>query len=169
VYHSIPPVIAKPNEKPRFVQLYVIDNAEDSLARDSNIGLNPTYLHKLLEHLQLYNPWAQAIKYHARNFLLYQPEIPTIHLKFENSSTITDKQFQAPTVDEIAGFVPSDSMDFDAFRSIQLNNANGTFSCINELNASYDPTHYVLMFPHGERGYSIDMHGQVSMQRFYQQ
>ena len=78
-----------------------------------------------------------------------------------------NNQYRTPTVDEIAGFVPHDDMDFNQFRSIKLFNANGTFSCINELNSAYDYTHYVLMFPNGDIGYSYGM--PTTVLKFYQQ
>ena len=169
-YHSIPPAIAKRDNVPRFVQLYVIDNARSTLSQDEYRGLNPARAEELLNYLQMHNPWARAIQRHARNYLLNEPNIPTIELKFEHTTkNIKKNQFSTPTVDEIAGFIPNDSMAFDAYRSIQLNNEDGKFTSINELNASYDPTHYVVMFPHGESGYSIDIAKNISMQRFYQQ
>jgi hypothetical protein len=101
--------------------------------------------------------------------LLNAHNIPTIRVQFESNDS--DRRYNAPVVSEIAGFVLQDSMTFDCYRSVHLNNLNGNFSCIHELNGAYDPTHYVLMFPDGDYGYSLtrDKPSGVTPLKFYRQ
>ena len=148
IYHSIPPVVPGTKSNPRFVQLYVIDNGMNYINRQ---GLDSSKMFEIMQFLLKHNPWAQAIRQHSRKYLLYDPSVPTIGLTIKNS---TRRQYESPTIDEIAVFIPNSSVRFDSYRSIQLFNANGGFSTINEFHESYDPTHYVLMFPYGDSGYS---------------
>eukprot|EP00980_Cylindrotheca_fusiformis_P015655 scaffold4510_cov103-Cylindrotheca_fusiformis.AAC.1 len=48
-------------------------------------------------------------------------------------------------------------MEFDRHRSIVLHSGTDNhFSCITELSPIYNPTHYVLMFPYGDPGWSMN-------------
>ena len=78
----------------------------------------------------------------ALNFLVNCKNTSTIHLKFLQE----EKTCTALTANEIAGFVSNNSMKFDAFRFVELSDADGKFTFINELNLMYDLMHYALMF-----------------------
>eukprot|EP00980_Cylindrotheca_fusiformis_P017429 scaffold5420_cov77-Cylindrotheca_fusiformis.AAC.3 len=153
MYHSIPPIITQEGVPPRFAQLYIVDNALDQIivhSKANNYQLDQSTANTILQFLKRHNPWAIAICRNVKKFMIEQ-NYHTIRLEIQNG----DGQFTAPSADDIAGFIPDDSTEFDKHRSIILNSGtDGRFSCITELNENYDPTHYVLMFPHGDPGWS---------------
>ena len=83
-------------------------------------------------------------------FLKKCKEVALKIMKFE-------KEYAAPTEDEIAVFMPNSlgqfSEQFLTYRHILLRDMNGQNFPINEMNPLYDPLHYPLMFPYGDLGY----------------
>eukprot|EP00980_Cylindrotheca_fusiformis_P001154 scaffold319_cov97-Cylindrotheca_fusiformis.AAC.14 len=155
IYHSIPPVLPREGVQPRFAQLYIIDNALDQIivnSKANNYDLDQAVANTILQFLKRNNPWAIAISRNVRKFMVEQ-NFHNVRLDIQNGTG----QFTAPSADDIAGFIPDDSMEFDRHRSILLHSGvDNKFSCISEMNPNYDPTHYVLMFPHGDPGWSLD-------------
>jgi hypothetical protein len=63
------------------------------------------------------------------------------------------RRYNAPTANEVAGLMPGDGAAPTLGRSIKVQTAAGNPQYINELNAAYDPLHFVLLHPMGEPGY----------------
>ena len=170
LFHSIPPAIAKTNKRPCFIQLYIIDNALEEIMNDKrNAVLNKDTIETILEYLTKNNPWAIAIKRTVKEHMLGKPSVKTVVIDFVPGA---GHRYRVPRQDIIAGFVPNIAdKKINQFRSVLLHNANNSFSEINELNAFYDPAHYVIMFPKGDLGYSQLVHDykQDTALRFYQQ
>eukprot|EP00980_Cylindrotheca_fusiformis_P006342 scaffold1356_cov123-Cylindrotheca_fusiformis.AAC.23 len=176
MYHAIPPVIAPEGVQPRFAQLYIIDNALEKIILHSsanNYDLDEGIAGTIFQYLKENNPWAVAIAKNVKKFMIEQ-NFHNVHLEIQNGN----RQYNAPTADDIAGFIPDDSTEFNNYRSIVLNSdVDNRFSCINELNPHYDPTHYVLMFPKGDPGWSLDWknsdccenHKDGTLLKFYRQ
>ena len=153
LYHSIPPVQPKEGASAKFVQIYVVDNALEELCKQSeNTNLDKQKMARILEYMNDKNPWARAICRSVKEYMKNQDDVSTIILDFVPND---GHKYRVPKEDIIAGFVPTGRQgEFQRFRHIKLNNGNGTFSSISELNVMYDPAHYVLMFLNGEPGYS---------------
>ena len=65
-----------------------------------------------------------------------------------------DKRYAAPTSDEVAILMVTDSEENPEPREIVLKQKDsGHLSYIKENHSSYDPLHYVIMFIHGEQGW----------------
>ena len=100
-----------------------------------------------------------------------QPDVKNIVIDFMPGE---NHQYRVPRQDIIAGFVPNDASGrINTLRSVYINNANDEdkFTRINEMNAMYDPAHYVVMFPKGDPGYSgcVSSGREDSLLKFYQQ
>ena len=148
LYHSIPPVKPKQGTAARFVQIYVVDNALEELCKNSeNTDLDKKKMERILEYMNEKNPWARAIRRSVEQYMNNQENAPTVILDFVPND---GHKYRVPKDDIIAGFVPTGADgEFQKFRHVQLNNGDGKFYSISELNVMYDPAHYVLMFLNG--------------------
>jgi len=171
LFHSCPPALPKPGETAKFVQLYIVDNAlEEVMKHKQNANLNKDVVEQILEYLKENNPWAKAIAKTVKEYMLNQPNVKSVVIDFVPN---TGHQYRVPQDDNIAGFVPTSASDkFNEHRSIYITNANDSFRKIDELNAMYDPLHYVIMFPKGDPGFSkivADLNDEDTLLKFYQQ
>ena len=173
LFHVCPPALAKPGEPAKFVQLYIVDNAlEEIMKHKENANLDQEKVERILEYLKENNPWAQAISRTVKQHMLNNPNVKNVVIDFVPN---TGHQYRVPREDNIAGFVPTNATGkIDSHRSIFISNADDSFSKINELNAMYDPLHYVMMFPKGDPGFSKIVSDQQDKDKdtlldFYQQ
>ncbi len=61
------------------------------------------------------------------------------------------RRYNAPTAPEIAVIMPGDGYnEQEASRDIVLHARSGDLKRITETHCSYDPLHYVILFPRGE-------------------
>lgn len=74
------------------------------------------------------------------------------------------RQYDMPSTAEVAAILPgaTDSEEASAPRDVLVVTKNGGLQRINELNACYDPLHYVLLFPCGETGWHPNLQLQVA-------
>jgi len=173
LFHSLPPAIAKPNESPRFLQLYIIDNALEEIMKDKrNDILDRDMIKGILDYLKENNPWAIAIRRTVKQYMLGKPAVKNVAIEFVPAP---GHRYRLPRQDIIAGFVPNMAEGkTDQYRSVIIHNNNNdgnSFSKINEQNAMYDPAHYVMMFPKGDLGYSklVNEGKNDTVLKFYQQ
>jgi len=120
------------------------------------------------------NPYAQEFKVAAT---LSDPAIPNIRLIINEHGVPDSRRYNAPTVSEIAGFVPGgeDAAEVERpnqGRDILIRYRDGGVLNISDLNRAYDPLHFVLIFPRGELGWGpgiMDASGrrQVTSRQFY--
>ncbi len=170
LFHSVPPAIAKPGERARFIQLYIIDNAlEEIMADERNANLDSNTVEQILDYLTENNAWAIAIRRIVEENLKGKPDVQNVRIDFIPGD---DHRHRLPRQDIIAGFVPNmPDEKINYHRSVKVSNANGKFTSINELHGMYDPAHYVIMFPKGEPGYARQGHKEKedTPLKFYQQ
>ena len=151
--HSIPPVRPKEGASAKFAQICAVDNALEELCKQSqNANSDEEKMARILEHMNDENPWAGAIRRSVEQHMKNQDDVSTVILDFVPND---GHKHRVPKEDTIAGFVPTGRKDeFQKFRHVKLDNGNGTFSSISELNVMCDPAHCVLMFLNGKPGCS---------------
>ena len=64
----------------------------------------------------------------------------------------TQSALQPSQSSEVSVIIPGDLEDH---LNVVLHEKSGGLQIINELHRSYDPLHYVLMFPYGEDGFHL--------------
>lgn len=177
LYHALPPVIPGQSDKPRFVQVYMLDAVDDQvearmtdLSGFPNVEPDRSFSSRLSELIAETNPHAIIYKsafddYFRNNLLTHEVGVE-----------ILDRggRYGKPTVDEMSVFLPDQHTNINASRSVRLRNVDGSFYSIDELSPLYDPLRYVLMFPHGEVGYYWDRRNRyenmcMTCLRYYQQ
>ena len=78
------------------------------------------------------------------------------HLHY--SSSTNRRRYNLPTTDEIAVVIPGDGTKVSGMRDGILHlHGNNELMQINECHPAYLPLHYVLLFPHSERGWEPGM------------
>ena len=65
------------------------------------------------------------------------------------------RRYNKPITNDVAVIMPGDTRGNN--RDIVLKFRSGELQRINELNHSYDPLQYPILFPHGNFGYNINM------------
>lgn len=66
------------------------------------------------------------------------------------------RRYNNPTANELAGVLPDDGIEAES-RDIVVQMRGGDLCHIKETHAAYDPLHFVLMFPHGDPGWHINI------------
>ncbi len=68
------------------------------------------------------------------------------------------RRYNLPTVDELAAIIPGDGSEpVQNDRDIVLCMHDHSLKCISQFYPSYQPLHYVLLFPYGDLGWNIHM------------
>jgi hypothetical protein len=83
-------------------------------------------------------------------------EQPSVDLQIELRINRTkDKRYNSPVACEIAVIIVNEKKHepVTARRDILTIKRDGYLSNISEIHWSYDPLHYVLMFPYGQKGW----------------
>jgi len=71
--------------------------------------------------------------------------------------------YNAPTeVNEVAAIMIGDGENDVGPRDIVVSARGGDLQRVSELHAGYDPLHYVLLFPRGEPGWSMELKAQLN-------
>ena len=157
VYHSVPPAVAPIGQRPRFLQLYIIDETLEELLHQEE-GLDNSIVSRIVNYIMENNPFAKSIGHHVQQVLLQRDNIPEVRVDIEEGTG----RYNAPTVKQVAAVLTqADLSDFCSTRSILLDmRPEGTFRTINDSNPICDPMTYPIMFLHGEKGYSNGLHYQ---------
>ncbi len=84
--------------------------------------------------------------------------IPNIEVRLHVGDGTDGRRYNLPTVDELAAIIPGDGSEpVKNDRDIVLRMHDDSLKRISQLHPSYQPLHYVLLFPHGELGWNIHM------------
>lgn len=157
VYHRISSLLPEDGLQPAFAQLYIYDTEHENANRHNVMSdLNDGILHNLLIMLDECNPY-------IRNFCrvrdLIQMNVPDeIFMVIHADRTRDSRRYNAPSTSEVAAIMFGDGHELHASnRDIVLRLHNGGLQRISEIHPSYDPLHYVLLFPQGDDGWHIDV------------
>lgn len=161
-YHRIAPMTPIPGQGPRFAQIYFTDpQHQSSLRRGIFSHLQEPLLDRLQEMMMRHNEFAQTFDMARQRFSHTNQDF---HININGRATATlGRTYAAPTADEVAAIVidpiSADDPNFIPHRrrDVATFPRNGTVQHMNECHRSYDPMHYVLMFPYGTNGWHVDM------------
>ena len=150
VYHRMGPLIPNNNEKARFAQVYIMET-EDQLRTWHGLAFAQSLREPLLislgNMLKEHNAYAKVFRQAAS---LHDPDV-TIMLHCE--SNVDPRTYNVPRVSEVAAFIPGGT-NVNAPRQILVHLRTGGVKRITDRPSAYDPLHYVLLFPRGEKGWT---------------
>ena len=155
VFHYIRSPLPQPNQPPRFLQVYFIDNCCEETSTHMNIttGLKEHIVNNFGKMLNQCNQSMQLLKT-ARD-LLERDDLHACQVVINEERRPPGdhaRRFNAPINDEIGILMPN---ELTHNRDIVLQYRNGQLQHVSELHRSYDALQYPLLFPHGTDGYNI--------------
>eukprot|EP00775_Hariotina_reticulata_P001913 gene1913-biopygen3406 len=128
-----------------------------------DVLLTPDSLEQFRNDRDTLRQLAQASQYAAvccgSLLLLHDlPNLPDWELIIRTNGGVDRRRYNATTGGEVAGFMPGDGEgDAAGHRDIQVQFRDGNLQTLNYCKAAYDPLHFVLFHPHGERGWHPDL------------
>jgi hypothetical protein len=163
IYHKIGPLEPVDGEDHAFAQLYILDDDVQLQARldrhNSSGNLNRATLERLQLALMHNNQYVQQFRQIRDD--IANGEVQPVELIIENSTRGPTRVYAAPSVSEVAAFLPGASEDEGRRRLLRIRyrgtGERSDIVFINDLNPSCHPLHFVLFHPRGERGWGTDL------------
>jgi hypothetical protein len=163
VYHAIGPLLPREGNQPKFAQLYFfdgneVDSAHARLMYNSNIDFFNIFDLQMM--LQDVNPYIKSIK-----SVLELPNVEDKQLVLScnnKPSEAHNRNYNLPIANEIAILELTASTEGP---DVILHKRDGTLKSISNIHRSYDPLHYILLFPYGEDGYHVDIYQKNSTRK----
>ena len=166
LFHHVGALLPQPGRNPVYAQLYFYSTAEanryrlnrrENAAHNHMDGLDPqvmgildTVLRENHALVRQFNTAFERLRLQADQ----HPDVPTELRAVIRLETGTDpRRYNAPTADDVAVILPGDGSIVPDSRDLVLQYRGGGLKRIYETNASYQPSVYVLLFPHGEHGW----------------
>ncbi|OAD68801.1 hypothetical protein PHYBLDRAFT_150391 [Phycomyces blakesleeanus NRRL 1555(-)] len=151
---SILPVTESDITHTKFAKIYIYDSAAQIDQRQYHSSqLERSVLEKIQSILMETNPFVHLFR--TMNQISWEKRQSidlTLHLVAEGPQD--QRWYNAPTASEIAVLIMNN--EEGTSRDIVLHTRANFQQNINEYHQSYDALHYVLLFPHGEDGWTID-------------
>lgn len=139
---------------PKFLQLYIHDTDNEIQNRAGyNSNLNLHLLTELQNMIDIVNPFAVAFK-KANLFLTNDHQQFKLTVK-DTSDKHDRRTYSQPKTSEVA-IVYCEPSGCNNGRDIILRKQDDSLVRIHETDPSYIPLHYVLLFPSGDPGWSIE-------------
>ncbi|PKY39566.1 hypothetical protein RhiirA4_312718, partial [Rhizophagus irregularis] len=153
VYHRIGPLLPEEDHTPIFAQPYIYDTENENKNRHNIMqDLDVNILQNLQNMLDEYNPYVQNFR-QIRD-VIQANEATEISMLIHSDRTKDSRRYNAFTASDVAAIMIGDGYDVDpSNRDILLRLRDGGLQRISELHPSYDPLHYVLLFPNGDDGW----------------
>ena len=161
VCHRIGSLTPLPNEPPKFLQIYFIDNQCEEVKAHMNItaGLKESVIERLCAMLHQCNHYVHLLKT-ARDFTkLSAHECKVVINEEKRPPGEHVRRFNALIYDEIGILMPNQPANN---HDIVLHHRDGQLQHVSELYRAYDALQYPLLFPHGSDGYHIYLEQQNS-------
>ena len=151
VFHRIGSLKPGEGEVPKFAQLYFYDSDNEVANRlHHNQHLQGDILSRLQDCLKSVNPYIESLQY-ATHLCEENPELQVVIHADKKPKHEHSRKYNLPTGSEIAVIMPGEQ---EGPLDVVLQNKEGKLQTINSLHRSYDPLHYVLLFPGGDDGYT---------------
>lgn len=160
VYHLLPP-LRQASGQPMYGQIYMIDGDEDQLERRQGvIGGQPLYessLSMLQSIVQQHNRFARTYRSLAQSeWFRDNTDLHRFSLSFAPGRR-RDGRDRPPVALEMGIVVPNEEPTMPKELRVQLLGSNSYPQSVSWGSPWYDPLHFVLLYPRGERGWGLDL------------
>ncbi|OAD74205.1 hypothetical protein PHYBLDRAFT_167630 [Phycomyces blakesleeanus NRRL 1555(-)] len=151
---SILPVTESDIAHPKFAQIDIYDSAAQIDQRQYHSPqLERSVLEKIQSILMETNPFVHLFRT-MDQISREKGQSIDLTLRLVAEGPRDQRRYNAPTASEIAVLIMNN--EEGTSRDIVLHTRANFQQNINEYHRSYDALHYVLLFPHGEDGWTID-------------
>ena len=155
VHHSIDQLLPREGQPRAFAQIYIHDGTPEAELeyRQQHLGERSLpELRGLQDMMHNHNPFVSFFKHGIE--VMAQHGAADIRMTIRAEGLPDRRRYNAPTAPEISVIMPGDGYtEHQASRGIVLharNESGRMLQYISETNCSYDPLHYVILFPRGE-------------------
>lgn len=154
VHHSIGPLHPTAGEPPRFAQLYVYDNANELQNRLQAFpgaqNLDAELMQELQTMLHEHNALVRTFKAAASDLT------PEGKIVFHCDNGQDRRRYNVPSSSEVAAVMPADGDVHPRDIVVHYQHERPCWR-INELHPMYMPLHFLLLFPYGEQGWTLNI------------
>ncbi|GKB84179.1 DNA helicase PIF1, ATP-dependent [Tanacetum coccineum] len=162
-------LLSKEGMPPRFAQLYFFDTQNEVrnrtsafMDKETSKDIDEQIVGDLISMLDRYSSVSQAFRM-ARDWCnTHSLADFCLRLHIERKTT---RQYNAPTVSEVAAFIINDFEDAHPIRDIVVDRKDTRPQQVSELHPSYMALQYPLLFSYGEEQYLVDAYTAVEEQR----
>jgi hypothetical protein len=142
---------------PAFAQLYIYDSVHENENHHKIMQkLDENILQNLLNMLDECNLYIQNFR-HIRD-LIQTNVSDEIFMIIHGDRTRDSRRYNTSMASEVAAIMVGDSHELHmANRDILLRMHDRGMQRISEIHPSYDPLHYILLFPRGDDGWHVDV------------
>ena len=149
---------------PAFSQIYIYDQEHelDNCMKPFS-GLDASLLLDLQQMIKSVNPYAHTYL-QVGETLTANPACDIKLVLRSPSKQVDPHRYNLPTGTDVAVIMPADTLetpckrDVVVYKSAQDHPSGQVLMKIDTIHPMYDPLMYVLMFPFGDKGFSIDAH-----------
>ena len=155
LYHCIGSLLPVDGAIPKFAQLYFHDSENEVQNRLNHAPhLNAPILHQLQDMLHEVNSYIQSFRAAAELTAQQNVQVVLHGDKRLKPSGEHCRKYNLPMQSEVAALVPGEtSSNLDVI----VHARDGRLQRIPITHRSYDPLHYVLLFPFGEDGWQLGL------------
>ncbi|KAK0434407.1 uncharacterized protein EV420DRAFT_1244047, partial [Desarmillaria tabescens] len=157
LHHQMGSLLPREGEDMSYAQLYIHDPMEAlGMRNHRNPNLKPEIMSALQGLMHDVNPYVPLYR-QAYLIMKDKPreEYPNLEVQLHVGDDTDGRRYNLPTADELAAVIPGDGSEpVKNERDIILRMHNQSLKRISQLHPSYQPLHYVLLFPYGELGWN---------------
>jgi len=155
LHHLTGALLPHGDQTPMYVQIYILDTAEQlNVRRANNNNLDPVIIDNLQTMLLDNHPYIGHYR-HVYELIRKKPveEQKEITIRLHVNLQQDQRTHNLPTAEKIAVIIPEEGVHHAMDnRDVVLQARGGRLECISQNSPSYAALHYVLLFPKGENG-----------------
>ncbi|XP_019157027.1 PREDICTED: uncharacterized protein LOC109153628 [Ipomoea nil] len=161
-FHRIGSLIPPNGTYPKFAQLYIHDTDNEIKNRITSVRENIATQDLHVEVVEDIKEVLDGNNVLVKSFRMAKAEIernPRVEIKMRliGKRTKDARTYNLPTTSEVAALIVGDLDPSIGHRDILVESNSGVLKRITELNPSYLPLQYPILFPYGEDGYREDI------------
>ncbi|XP_019188283.1 PREDICTED: uncharacterized protein LOC109182587 [Ipomoea nil] len=161
-YHLMGTLLPEQGKEPHFAQLYIYDTANE---RNNRINAVRGIGDQDDIHVEIVNVIQKDLDENnvlVKSFRMAMSELDInpcaeVKIKLLGKRTRDARTYNVPQVSEVAALIVGDLDTSIEERDIIVQSKGGQLQRITELNPSYLPLQYPILFPYGEDGYREDI------------
>lgn len=161
IHHRIGCLLPKPNEIPKFAELYIFDTKNEienrihALNKEEmgSTDINPYIVEQLKKMFDEYNPLVKTFRY-ARD-LFEEHKGVDFSIRIIGADKGDPIQYEMPHTEDLAILIVGELNLENYKRDIIVQNKNNGLQRISIFHPAYMALQYPLLFPYGERGFQL--------------
>ncbi|XP_019163439.1 PREDICTED: uncharacterized protein LOC109159782 [Ipomoea nil] len=161
-YHLMGTLLPEQGKEPHFAQLYIYDTANEKINRINAVRGSGEQDDIHVEIVNVIQKDLDENNVLVKSFRMAMSELDInpcaeVKIKLLGKRNRDTRTYNLPQVSEVAALIVGDLDTSIGERDIIVQSKGGHLQRISELNPSYLPLQYPILFPYGENGYREDI------------